>query len=530
MIERIIENWLDNASEMSYQVPFCYMLANEGHTILHLTRHCGMEHGKDIITINPEGIVCAYQLKGAPKSKIKLKQWQSDLLGQCMQLLHTPVTHPSAPQNENHKSFLVTNGEIEEEVFNAINSINSKYKEKNLGQLNTIVRGQILQKAINLKDSFIPPELEDFKLLLEFYLLDGSGVIDKGKFSILVESIFFRKTNKSQFKTTINSAAILVSIAISNFSNKENHVAIIEAWTIYISYLFRFCEENKISENIWKNEYEITLQIIRNSLENLWVEVKGMQNLLVGSVLEDGFFLEVRTTWIIGFISYLGLIYKQEDNHHPEIQKINKFLEKYTMRIRLWGENQIPSILSLYWFNRITDATLKPTSILLKLINTILKSSDESDGLLDPYLSIEDSICYKLGLVETSDKNTRLKDSFYLEGIMHLFVRENFKQQMKYFWPKISRICFIEFQFENNIDFYLWKCSTGKELIKSPENIKVWQILKDEAEEDQGVNMPSLLKENFNLIPLFLMVFPHRGNAQILRYFDSKLKLKFTSL
>lgn len=51
MIERVIENWLDNASEKTYQVPFCYMLVKQGHKIIHLSRHCGMEHGKDIITI-----------------------------------------------------------------------------------------------------------------------------------------------------------------------------------------------------------------------------------------------------------------------------------------------------------------------------------------------------------------------------------------------------------------------------------------------------------------------------------------------
>ncbi len=118
MLERLIENWLTKASEKSFQIPFCYILANEGYTILHLTRHCGMEFGKDIIALDPRGIPCGFQLKGTSGGKIKLKYWQTDLVGQIDQLLISPLTHPSIPiGSPHHKSFFVTNGELEEEVF-----------------------------------------------------------------------------------------------------------------------------------------------------------------------------------------------------------------------------------------------------------------------------------------------------------------------------------------------------------------------------------------------------------------------------
>ena len=69
MLEKIIENWLDNASERSFEKPFCYMLSAEGHTIIHSTRHTAMELGKDIITVAPDGTPCAYQLKHEAKRK-----------------------------------------------------------------------------------------------------------------------------------------------------------------------------------------------------------------------------------------------------------------------------------------------------------------------------------------------------------------------------------------------------------------------------------------------------------------------------
>ena len=58
MLERVIENWLDKATERSFQQPYCYILSADGHTIIHSTRHSAMELGKDIITINRHGTPC----------------------------------------------------------------------------------------------------------------------------------------------------------------------------------------------------------------------------------------------------------------------------------------------------------------------------------------------------------------------------------------------------------------------------------------------------------------------------------------
>ena len=76
MLERVIENWLDKASERMFQQPYCYMLSAKGHTIIHLTRHCGMEMGKDIITIAPDGTPCAFQLK---TGNISLAKWRDEV-------------------------------------------------------------------------------------------------------------------------------------------------------------------------------------------------------------------------------------------------------------------------------------------------------------------------------------------------------------------------------------------------------------------------------------------------------------------
>jgi len=181
MLERVIENWLDKASERSFQKPFCYMLSANGFTVIHLTRHTGMELGKDVIAVAPDGTPCAYQLKGAINGKISLKQWNKEISSQVLNLVTVKIVHPSINSSKHHRSYLVTNGELQEEVIHAIDGMNRGFA--NIGQpnykLETIVRGQLINLAKDLETNFWPTELVDINTLLELFLEDGKGNLPK---------------------------------------------------------------------------------------------------------------------------------------------------------------------------------------------------------------------------------------------------------------------------------------------------------------------------------------------------------------
>ena len=141
MLEKIIENWLDKATERSFQQPFCYMLSAEGHTIIHSTRHSATELGKDIITIDGDGTLCAFQLK---TGNISLAKWQNEVSRQIDSLVVGKIVHPSIETLEHHKSYLVTNGNIAEEVSFDIKGRNETWTNQNQSylRLRTIDRGE----------------------------------------------------------------------------------------------------------------------------------------------------------------------------------------------------------------------------------------------------------------------------------------------------------------------------------------------------------------------------------------------------
>ena len=75
MIERVVENWLTNANERQYQIPFCQVLAAEGETVVYISPHGQREQGKDVITLGRgrNRVPRAYQLKAG---RVTLKDWR----------------------------------------------------------------------------------------------------------------------------------------------------------------------------------------------------------------------------------------------------------------------------------------------------------------------------------------------------------------------------------------------------------------------------------------------------------------------
>ena len=161
MQERVIENWLDRASELSFQMPFCQMLSSEGHTVVHLTRHCGMELGKDVLSIGADGVPCAYQLKGAGGGRITLKRWRDELNAQAFDLVVGKIVHPSIDSKQHHRAYFVTNGTLDEEVIAAIDRMNVQWADAGMGhlRLRTIVRGELLAKASALENNLAIPTM-----------------------------------------------------------------------------------------------------------------------------------------------------------------------------------------------------------------------------------------------------------------------------------------------------------------------------------------------------------------------------------
>ena len=222
MKEKLIEHWLDSIGERGYQSAFLQILVGEGHTIVHSTRHTPIEFGKDVITIDSSGTPCAFQLKGNPGSRLTLSQFR-EIKAQLTELIEQPIVYPGIPPTP-HKCFLVTNGEVEEEVQRAIDDLNRNLDRRRFSRnqrLEIVSRGQMLAWAIKHSGDFWPSDFSVHEKLIQMYNVDGRDqpnmeLLSSALDAILAVSTKRRNTKKPAFVRSMVAASLFISFLTRN--------------------------------------------------------------------------------------------------------------------------------------------------------------------------------------------------------------------------------------------------------------------------------------------------------------------------
>lgn len=520
MIEKVIENWLTEASEKSFQVPFAYMLVGEGHTIVHITRHCSMELGKDIVTKDSRGNVHAYQLKGAKNGRYGKADYR-DGLSQLLELVTIPVSHPSIERGKPHCPYLVVNGEIEEEVAAAIRFQNDDWVSKSYQPLNTIVKGQIFNMAMRIKDYLLPTELTDVRLMLEFYLNPGTGFLDKGKFARLIASVIPKDVNtKAELRRRISSGALVCAFALDNFTKKENHISIIDGWTIYAATLLGIVESGKLSFTEVNDELRLAQHQIEDSLIDLYQEVKNDDQLLVGNRVLDAYIYRYRVTILFGLIAELGRRAALDTGINIDLQELEGVLQNLWTQTELWGDSSVPYLISKYFFD-LAKGVSKETHLKnpLETLERLTVSLQNSQmPFFDAYYSAEQSLVAWFD-PRVSKSQYMGASSYSLLPLLLLSVDDFARPSIEKLWKRITNCSFMKFVPPSTADVFTWHNEHGKNIEQMYQSQVSWKSLKDWAGNPKEAMLPKVFASAIQWIPLFFMVFPHRLTTDLALYF-----------
>lgn len=536
LLEKVIENWLDSASEKTFQEAFCAMMAAEGHTIVHLTRHCAMELGKDILSISSDGRRCAFQLKGNPKSRLTLRQWRDEVSAQVIDLVAGKLVHPSLPDtSEHHRSFLVTNGDLDEEVTRAIDDMNGAWKQQGLPyKLEVYVRGQLLAMAKSLGEKLWPAELNDAKTLLELFLANGRSSLDKEKFVSLIESTLLLQdldkageTSVSGWKRLFSSATLLCAVATSNYRKQNNHVAEIEAWTLLLSHLYAAIDQHSIDPKLVASDLQIARDAVYNCMHKLYEELVTRDSLSEGDPLLDAQYplLKVRTTWLVGLMSVFYIWRRELDEPSGEIDiKLIDFCRTHHKNMILIGESVIPMFLSTHWLFKwvgIEESSLLLGGLLRGLCE--LNAPRSEKALASPYYSSEQLIPYFAGVATDPIEDSFGGSSYAIGSVMDLCVRSNWKDLLQATWPDITRIGFKSFQYETPSDMLRWRVKNGTNTEVFQPHTQTWNSLVKSAAGHDGPSIPVALKSSVGFSIIYIMVCAFRMNSDIVRWIDEAL-------
>lgn len=519
MIEKLLENWLDSASERSYQAVFVQMLSAQGYLVVHSTRHATTEFGKDVLAIAPDGIGCAYQLKGNPGKRLSLIEFRNEQ-AQLVQLMSQPVTFPGFP-NRAHRSYLVTNGYFEEEVQLAVDQLN---RGPYMSKVELISRGQLFNWCNEFGSALWPSELTDTKTLLELYLADPTGPIPKHKlFEILCCVLKIREEDgligRAEFARRVSSAALLTGIAIARFAEAENHQAVVHAWILFIVHVFAASGKHgcQIDGSI-TNVVALAETGAYDALVALWREVLSKKHLVEGNALTDPEVYGWRVTTLAGLLTCLALA--DEDSarlNAEERNRLHNWLRSPPRGIDLWGEAAVANLLPWLIWLRKYDATIRPDIEIATLLEAVVTQNQakSKNPLAAPYYDFGEVAkhryrLHKLGESDPFDRETFAGSAFTAEALLHLLVRTNLKSKCKGIWPNLTRLSHRRFCMDNTWHYCLLDAPGGVDETRIYPSTYEWSKLKSEAISNSQASLPPALSGRSWLLATWWQVAPHR--------------------
>ena len=531
MIERLIENWLDSASERSYQACFCQMLVGQGHTVVHSTRHSPIEFGKDVISIAPDGVPCAFQLKGNPGSRLSQSEMR-DILPQLIQMATQAIVFPGIPVVP-HRSYLVTNGFVEEEAARIVDDTNLNFRRQKLKcKILIIDRGDLLSQSQKLGARLWPSELSEFNALLQLLLCDGKDLYPVHILHRLLVKILFLAREKhavtsDEMRRRVTSAALITGISLQNFHREQNHYALITAWTMFFAYAAGCCERYRLP-----NDKRITATLnlaedeIYGSLWALCREAQSRTHLVEGDPLTDMIAYRWRYTTLVGLSAILWLwIRERRLSPDPEsVRGLEHFLAGPHTFLDMWSEGAIPLLLALDFYDGETKASRQYEQEITGLLG-ILVARNGKKGIApipNPYVGITEASEKLLDLIGGMPKSQRMESfrgsSFYARSLFSLLVRTNMKELCKDLWPAFSHLGHKEFVPDQKWQFSLYKSESGEEVTKQFPRRQTWETIVEEARDVSCRGVPSKLKGRPHILFLFVSLFPYRGTPAGIRY------------
>jgi len=523
VIGKLLENWLDNASERSYQAVFVQMLTAEGYTVLHSTRHCTQEYGKDILAIAPDGAGCAFQLKGDPGKKMNVTQFRT-IQAQLVQLMAQRPSYPGFPEGA-HRSYLVSNGQYAEEVQFAVHEMN------NVGYKSTLElwsRGNLLDLCLKHSSDLWPSEIGDAKSLLEIYMEDPKGMLPLDQLNELLSSILqigpdFRRLKRAQISRRISSAAWATGICLSKFSEEDNHYAVACGWSLCRSLIEASLHlHQKGNVKIAASEIELCSRASLDALAALWDEVKGLEHFAIGNPMADREIYGWRISVLVGLMSTLAWAASESPLLEVESKaNLDKWLSQLAEKPEIWGEGAVAQILpwALYLINN--GSMERGCSLLGELTRSICErnKSGSNDALATPHYSYETVIRDRSGLRDGTvmalvDRETFAGSAFTLDPLVKLSVFFGFKGFVQHVWPAFSKIDHRYFEPNSAWQFLLYRAYDGVESTRIYPEAYTWAELVGEA---QTACEKEPLLETFSREPwqLFLwwQVSNHRVNV-----------------
>jgi hypothetical protein len=520
VIERAIENWLTKTNERNYLRAFCQVLMHEGHRVLFTSSHGPMEQGKDVITIAPDGVCCAYQTK---TGDIKTSEWRA-IEGELRELVELPIDYPGVDKTKMHRAYLVTNGTISDPVRAQISDRNEDNVRKNrqYAPLEVIAGDSLLKSFVDAQQRFVPRNPPDLRAFLDLYLDKGTGMLPKGKlFAVLENAVFSeRPGNKSAAVDAITSSLVITSYLLNSFEQTGNSYAIAEGWSILAASIARFVTKYSIPATHWEDSLRIVIDAIGENLARLRADALGRSDFLEGAIHGDGgAVLRARATIVLGALACHEL--SANLLSQKSAGEVVSLIRQHYSSLLFWGESSFPY---LFYICRFLE-TSKEESLAQKLLDNLFIAlvdgnfKQSSQAHAPPYYEVteilESTIPDRIPSVDFSGWRG---SSYVIRSLLEMLVRRGKRELVADQWRRFSYCQQHEFIPDRAEDIFSWRTSEGTNASRFPNQTESWIALQNEAQDLSAI--PPIYTDFISVLRYHILTCPYRATPRVLRLLD----------
>lgn len=529
MNERLVEDWLAKANERSFQTPFAQSLLAEGMEVLRVG-HSSHEHGKDVIAIDKDRKIHAYQLKDGD---FEIKDFEKDL-GQITALVETQVEHPAISGQPRHQPWLVISGQVTIPLEDRIRVHNIRWRKRLYTPLKLITGPQLLAIFAKMAVNFWPQMPEDSHRLFNLYLADGKANLNREAFSKLIAGVTVPegKAKKAEVERRLAAANLFSSYALAPFYVSKNHWELIQGWTMTAAQIAWAAEEAGLQPKAWQPTFQLAVNAALAALEALAVEALQVDVLRPESFMELDELTRSSCTICGGAIATQVLVERSRGNRWKDESLAKKKLEELFSngRFFLWGESAVPFFLAAMWTLDQLRGDQFADRILFSVLSAIAyqNSKHPFPKLPPPYDSADEANAKALRRLFEDETALELQAaaSYTLESLVTLAARRMWRNALATIWSPITKIDLVKVVPDKPRDMLLWRWGheRGKNQSRKFAAPQRWSDLLAESRHDESGSLPNLIKDDFEFAMLFVLCFPHRLTRGLVKHLDEKMR------
>jgi hypothetical protein len=503
-VERVIEDWLTNCDERSYQASFVSSLIRSGHRIRYVSKHSTLEFGKDIVSSSPDGHLTAYQLKAG---NMNLSLWRQ-VRGEVFELAEVPFRTSAGRKLRTQRCYLVTTGLIDDTVKEQLRDYNEANVEKGLVVIETIERHELIRLFVDTFTEFVPANLASFNDLVRVYLSDGRGPVDKPLLSSVFRDLASHLGKKKAVLRAVSNLVVAAEFASTPFRLADNYISVMDVWTLAacrVAWLARRGTATTKQAPTW---LALCYDAIDWSGSRLVAEVNERSKYVdENDPLVDIFAVPYRKTVALG---YASAVLNSRRMVGIDTDGDSRRLLESTIRqlpLGIWSEGS----WNYYW-NLALAISASPEGNLaaLGLVLSWLDTLCSSNGLEPPYRTVESELSGKTSA--SSVQRERVTAFYSLAAAIDFVCRRMWRRALSSRWIKISKRDLVEVIPDRLEDHFEWVIDEATvEVERLPMRASWRQLRKGAFEQRSGL----FSDDDAWLLPYMLCSYPHRVSRKL---------------